>query len=135
MSITSLEHLTLLSLKNQISKGDLTIRTLEPTINNDLFDKLNDLLVKDSMNHFKETIFKNLNCELIVKTAENVDVDEDMVVLYGDRQYVRNVYITPKYSHIEKENYDEEYNIIEYKEYIDNDWEYIFHWTIMKLDS
>jgi hypothetical protein len=135
MSITSLEHLTLLSLKNQISKGDLTTRTLEPTINNDLFDKLNDLLVKDSMNHFKETIFKNLNCELIVKTAENVDVDEDMVVLYGDRQYVRNVYITPKYSHIEKENYDEEYNIIEYKEYIDNDWEYIFHWTIMKLDS
>jgi hypothetical protein len=134
MTLLSLEHLTLLSLKNQISQGNLTIRTLESTINRDLFDKLNDLLVTDSMNHFKETIFNNLNCELIVKTAENVDIDEDMVVLYGDRQYVRNVYITPKYSHIEKENYDEEYNILEYKEYIDNDWKYIFPWT-MNLDS
>jgi hypothetical protein len=135
MSITSLEHLSLLSLRNQISKGELTIRTLESTINSDLFYKLNDLLVTDSMNHFKETIFNNLNCELIVKTSKGVFIDEDMVVLYGDRQYVRNVYITPKYSHIEKENYDEEYNILEYKEYIDNDWKYIFPWTIMKLDS
>ena len=37
------------------------------------------------------------------------------------RAYVRKVYITPQYSHIEKENYDEEYNTLEYKEYIDDE--------------
>jgi hypothetical protein len=42
------------------------------------------------------------------------------------RAYVRKVYITPQYSHIEKENYDEEYNTLEYKEYIDDEWEYIY---------
>ncbi len=132
MSITSLEQLTLLSLKEQINKGDLSMRQLENTLYSNLFDKLNEMLTNDSINHFQETTFKFLKGELIVKTAQNIDVDEDMVVLYdehtgeSDREYVRNVYITPLYSHLEKENYDEEYNTLEYKEYIDDDWKYIY---------
>ena len=132
MSITSLEQLTLRSLKEQIDKGDLSMRQLENTLYSNLFDKLNEMLINDSINHFQETTFKFLKGELIVKTAQNIDVDEDMVVLYdehtgeSDREYVRNVYITPLYSHLEKENYDEEYNTLEYKEYIDDDWKYIY---------
>ena len=132
MSITSLEQLTLLSLKEQINKGDLSMRQLENTLYSNLFDKLNEMLTNDSINHFQETTFKFLKGELIVKTAQNIDVDENMVVLYdehtgeSDREYVRNVYITPLYSHLEKENYDEEYNTLEYKEYIDDDWKYIY---------
>jgi hypothetical protein len=132
MSITSLEQLSLFSLKDQIYKGTTTIRTLESTINSDLFDKLNELLINDSINHFQETTFKFLKGELIVKTAKNIDIDEDIVPLYNentcesDREYVRNVYITPYYSHLEKENYDEEYNTLEYKEYIDEEWKYIY---------
>ena len=59
-----------------------------------------------------------------------------MVVLYdensgeNDREYVRNVYIKPQYSHLEKENYDEEYNTLEYKEYIDDEWKYIYPFII-----
>jgi hypothetical protein len=136
MTLLSLEQLSLLSLKGQIDNGKITIRELESTINSDLFDKLNELLINDSINHFQETIFKYLNGEIIVKTAKSVDVDEDMVVLYDEstgesnREYVRNVYITPIHSHIEKENYDEEYNILEYKEYIDAEWKYIYSFII-----
>jgi hypothetical protein len=132
MSIISLEQLSLLSLKNQLDTKKITLRDLEPCINRDLYEKLNDLLVKDSINHFEEFIYKFLKGELIVKTAKNIDIDEDMVLLYDEsngennREYVRNVYITPLYSHIEKENYVEEYNTLEYKEYIDDEWEYIY---------
>ena len=136
MPITSLEQLSLLYLKAQIYKGKITIKQLEPCINSDLFDKLNKMLINDSINHFQETTFKFLKGELIVKTAQNIEVDEDMVVLYdehtgeNDREYVRNVYITPPYSHLEKENYDEEYNTLEYKEYIDDEWKYIYPFII-----
>ena len=136
MPITSLEQLSLLYLKAQIYKGKITIKQLEPYINSGLFDKLNEMLINDSINHFQETTFKFLKGELIVKTAQNIDVDEDMVVLYdehtgeNDREYVRNVYITPQYSHLEKENYDEEYNTLEYKEYIDDEWKYIYPFII-----
>ena len=91
------------------------------------------MLINDSINHFQETKFKFLKGELIVKTAQNIDVDEDMVVLYdensgeNDREYVRNVYIKPQYSHLEKENYDEEYNTLEYK---DDEWKYIYPFII-----
>ena len=132
MSISSLEQLTLLSLKEQIDKGVLSMKQLENSIFSNLFDKLNDILINDSFTKFHATTFKFLKGELIVKTAKNIDVDEDMILLYdestgqNDREYVRNVYITPQYSHLEKENYDEEYNTLEYKEYIDDDWKYIY---------
>jgi hypothetical protein len=132
MSITSLEQLSLLSLKNQIDTNKITLKELDPYINSDLFDKLNEMLINDSINHFQKTTFKFLKGELIVKTAKNIDIDEDMVLLYdeitgeSDREYVRNVYITPLYGHIEKENYDEEFNTLEYKEYIDDEWTYIY---------
>ena len=132
MSITSLEQLSLLSLKEQIYNGKITIKQLEPYMNSDVFDKLNEMLINDSINHFQKTTFKFLRGELIVKTAKNIDIDEDMVLLYdentgeSDREYVRNVYITPLYGHIEKENYDEEFNTLEYKEYIDDEWKYIY---------
>ena len=99
-----------------------------------MFYKLNEILINDSINHFQETKFKFLKGELIVKTAKNIDIDEDMVLLYdentcdsdSDREYVRNVYITPLYGHIEKENYEEGFNTLEYKEYIDDEWKYIY---------
>ena len=69
MPITSLEQLSLLSLKEQIYKGKITIKQLEPYINSGLFDKLNEMLINDSINHFQETTFKFLKGELIVKTA------------------------------------------------------------------
>jgi len=140
MSITSLEQLTLLSLKNQIDKGDLSIKQVENSLYSNLFDKLNEMLINDSFTKFQETTFKFLKGELIVKTAQNIDVDEDMVLLYdestgeNDREYVRNVYITPQYGHLEKENYDEDYNTLEYKEYIDDDWKYIYPF-VHKLDT
>jgi hypothetical protein len=132
MPITSLEQLSLLSLKEQIDTKKITLKKLEPCINSNLFDTLNEMLINDSINKFQETTFKFLKGELIVKTAQNIEVDEDMVLLYdeitdtNDREYVRNVYITPQYSHIEKENYDEEFNTLEYKEYIDDEWKYIY---------
>jgi hypothetical protein len=132
MSLLSLEQLSLLSLKREIENGHITIRELELSINCNLFDKLNEMLINDSINHFQKTTFKFLKGELIVKTAQNIEVDEDIVLLYdentgeNDREYVRNVYITPRYSHLEKENYDEEYNTLEYKEYIDDEWKYIY---------
>jgi len=140
MSITSLEHLSLMSLKEQIDTKKITLKQLEPCINSKLFDILNEMLINDSINMFQETIFKFLKGELIVKTAQNIEVDEDMVLLYdeisgeNDREYVRNVYITPQYSHLEKENYDEEFNTLEYKEYIDDEWKYIYPF-IYNLDA
>jgi hypothetical protein len=96
----------LTSLKYQINKTKITLRELECYINRDLFYKLIDLLVKYSIIHFQECTHKFLKGELIVKTAKNIDIDEDMERVYDEstgenyRVYVRKVYITAQYSHI-----------------------------------
>ena len=101
---------------------------MEYILTRDLYDKLMDLLVKDSINHFNKYIYKFLEAELLVNTSNEIIIDEDMVL----GEYVRNVYITPKFSYLEHDNYDEEYNTLEYKEYIDDNWKYIFPFAQIK---
>ena len=122
MNTQSLENLTLLSLKKQIDENKIKVKDLEYSLNRNVFDKLMDLLVKDSINHFNKYIYKFLQADLLVNTSKEVIIDEDMVL----GEYVRNVYITPKFNYLEYDNYDEEYNTLEYKEFIDDDWKYIF---------
>jgi hypothetical protein len=128
MNTQSLENLTLLSLKKQIDETKINIKDLEYILTRDLYDKLMDLLVKDSINHFNKYIYNFLQAELLVNTSKEVVIDEDMVL----GEYVRNVYITPKFNYLEHDNYDEEYNTLEYKEYIDDDWKYIFPFAQIK---
>ena len=54
MNTQSLENLTLLSLKKQIDENKINIKDLEYILTRDLYDKLMDLLVKDSINHFNK---------------------------------------------------------------------------------
>ena len=63
-----------------------------------------------------------------------------MILLYDpesdvvDREYVRNIYIDPKYSgDINIGNYIEDTDEIELREYMDDDWKYVFPFVYRNL--
>ena len=64
-----------------------------------LYEKLIDEIIEKSRTKYMQSTFKFLKGELLVKTAYNISVDEDMQLLYDpetdevDREYVRNIYI------------------------------------------
>ena len=131
--MATLEQLCLKSLHDQLEAKHITLKTIESNINGVVYDKLLELLIEKSRSKYMETTFKFLKGELLVKTAHNISVDEDMILLYvpetdsSDREYVRNIYIDHKYSgDINIGNYIEETDEIEIREYLDDDWKYVF---------
>ena len=133
MTTLTLEDVCLQSLQEQLDSKQITLKTLGYTLNNDLYDKLLNMLVEKSRTKYMNTTFKYLKGEILVKTAQNISVDADMILLYdpetdnSDREYVRNIYIDPKYQgDVNIGNYDDETDTIELREYIDNDWKYVF---------
>ena len=96
--MTTLEQLCLKSLHDQLETKHITLKTIESNLNGVVYDKLLELLIEKSRSKYMETTFKFLKGELLVKTAHNISVDEDMILLYdpetdsSDREYVRNIY-------------------------------------------
>ena len=132
MSLQSLENKCIQSLQDQIESKKITLKKLKENLSDVMFDKLLDQITEKYRTQYTQTTFKFLKGELLVKTAKNVCVDEDMILLYdpdsdsSDREYVRNIYINPKYDgDVNIGNYDDEYDTIEFREYIDDDWKYI----------
>tara|TARA_B100001142_G_C13983692_1_gene519849 strand:+ start:87 stop:404 length:318 start_codon:yes stop_codon:yes gene_type:complete len=98
-----------------------------------VYEKLMDEIIEKSRTKYMNSIFKFIKGELLVKTAKNVTIDEDMILIYNldthsyEREPWRNIYINPKYSgDINIGNYVNETNTIELREYLDDGWKYVF---------
>ena len=133
MAPPTLEEVCLRSLQDQYESNQITLKILQCNLNCVVYERLLDEIIEKSRTKYMNTTFKFLKGELLVKTANNVCVDEDMILLYdpetdnSDREYVRNIYIDPKYSgDINIGNYIEETDEIELREYLDDDWKYVF---------
>jgi hypothetical protein len=133
MTTLTLEEVCLRSLQDQLDSKQITLKILERNLNSVVYNKLLEILIEKSRTKYMQSTFKFLKGELLVKTAHNISVDEDMQLLYDpetdevDREYVRNIYIDHKYSgDINMGNYIEETDEIELREYMDDDWKYVF---------
>ena len=140
MAPPTLEEVCLRSLQYQYESNQITLKTLQRNLNCVVYEKLLDEIIEKSRTKYMNTTFKFLKGELLVKTASNVCVDEDMILLYDpesdvvDREYVRNIYIDPKYSgDINIGNYIEDTDEIELREYMDDDWKYVFPFVYRNL--
>jgi hypothetical protein len=96
----SLEYQLLKYYLTQIEERKITFTTLAPSLSCDIHDKLLDMIIGNAKTHFRDFIHNDLRAELLVITAKEVIIYEDMcrrwnpVDMAYTRAYVRDIYIT-----------------------------------------
>ena len=93
-----LEALLLEKIYKEIKDGKVKLNHLKEEISTKLYEKILDLFIKDAVYHYKTFIHEDLKSELMVATASNLDIDEDMRMVLDyegnpDRAYVRDILI------------------------------------------
>ena len=98
--VQTLQEIALGRYIKMIRENKINMRTLEKTISPLLYGMILDVLVEEQKEYFKYHIHHELKAELMVKTAESIQIDADMHTLwdgqYWTRELVRTINITFK---------------------------------------
>ena len=80
-----------------IREKQINFKDLEKKLPYIVRDKILNLLIEDGRCHYRNHHYQDLKTELMVATAESVEINEDMCLVHDidgcDRELVRDVYI------------------------------------------
>ena len=98
--VKTLQEIALVRYIKMIREKKIDMRTLEKTISPFLYGMIQDIMVEEQKEYFKYHIHDELKAELMVKTAESIQIDADMHMLwdgqYWTRELVKTINITFK---------------------------------------
>lgn len=96
-NVPSLEAKLITYYVNQIKEKKIKFIDIEKKLGYVIREKVLFYLIENYRNHFYKTIYESLRNELLVATAKNIDIDEDMRYIHDGmnfaREYVRDILI------------------------------------------